>query len=371
MAQGAQKKIQPRWEEIFSSLGDGLLVLDPERRLIGINPAAERVTGFSAESVLGQALFEAFVENRSVIELLHPSFEEARVTTLREAPWKAKGEAGKGPASLTVDLTLTPLISGWILVIRDVTPMKGLQEEVRKSDRLAMMGTIAAGLAHEIKNPLGGIKGAAQLLARENQSPESAEFLQIIIKEVDRVDRLVSRLLSFSRPRTLTLVPLNLNEILDSLLLLQTAPLNEKKIRLVRKFDPSLPSILGDADELRQVFLNFLKNAIEAIPEGGATIDGRAEIRVTSRLVTNFKIREVTGQKASRMVVAEIHDSGVGIAREDLEKIFTPFFTTKENGHGLGLAMAQRVIQEHGGSIQLKSEKSQGTTVQVFLRSAL
>lgn len=364
----ALKKLQPRWEEIFSSLGDGLVVLDPQGRLIGINPAAERLTGFSAESVLGHTLEEAFPENQPVIDLLGPSFEEARVTTFREIPWQGKGGT---PIALTVDITVTPLMNegggsgGWILVFRDVTPLKNLEEEVRKSDRLAMMGTIAAGLAHEIKNPLGGIKGAAQLLAREASSPESSECLQIIIKEVDRVDRLVSRLLSFSRPRSFSLTPLNLNELLDSLLLLQSAPLGEKKIRVVRKFDPSLPPVLGDADELRQVFLNFLKNAIEAIPNGGG------EIRLTSRLMTNFKIKEVRGAKASRMVAAEIGDSGVGISKEDLEKIFTPFFTTKENGYGLGLAMAQRVIHEHGGTVRVMSEKRRGTTVQVFLRSAL
>ena len=174
---------------------------------------------------------------------------------------------------------------------------------------------------------------------------------------------MVGQLLTFSKPKSLKLDPLNLNEILDSILLLQKEPMGRKGIRAVRQFDPSLPPVLGDSGELSQVFLNFIKNAIEAIPEGGG------EIRVKSRLMTDYRIKETAGGRASRMVLAEIHDSGIGIRAEDLQKIFTPFFTTKEKGYGLGLAIAQRVIVEHGGTVRVTSEKGKGTTVQVFLRS--
>ncbi len=358
------QKIRPQWEEIFASLGDGLVILDSEARLIGINPAAEHLTGCSGESVLGYLLDQAFPENAKVLEMLKRPLDEGRVMTLRELPWQRRhGEKA------TIDLSVTPLIgeegnlAGWILLFRDVTPVKNLEEEVRKADRLAMMGTIAAGLAHEIKNPLGGIKGAAQLLSREKLSPDSVECLGIIIKEADRVDRLVSQLLAFTRPKGLSLEPINLNELLNSILLLQQKPFEERNIRLLREFDPSLPPVLGDSEQLTQTFLNFVKNAMEAIPpEGG-------KIRVKSRLMTNFKIKGAEKTKASRMILAEIQDSGAGISKEDLEKIFTPFFTTKEKGFGLGLALAQRVIHEHGGLIRVTSEGDRGTTVQVFLRS--
>jgi two-component system nitrogen regulation sensor histidine kinase GlnL len=361
---GKLKKITPKWEEIFASLGDGLVILDTGERLIGINPAAERLTGFSAESVLGHPLEEAFSENSEVLKMLAPSFREGRTTTLREVPWHGKREE-----KAIVDLSATPHLdeegelAGWILVFRDITPIKNLEEEVRKGDRLAMMGTIAAGLAHEIKNPLGGIKGAAQLLAREKLSPASAECLGIIVKEVERVDRIVSQLLTFSRPKSLSVGPVNLNELLDSIVRLQREPLERRKIRLVREFDPSLPPVLGDGDQLYQVFLNFIKNAMEAIPDGGG------EIRIKSRLMTNFKIKEGEGRKPVPMVLAEIRDNGAGISKEDLGKIFTPFFTTKEKGTGLGLAIAQRVVSEHGGIIRVQSDKEHGTCMQIYLRS--
>lgn len=363
------QRINPPWEEIFTSFGDGLVVLETtnDRRVIGINPAAELTTGFSAEAVLGVPLGEAFSENGKVLRQLDPIFQAGGAITLREVPWNRRHGA-----RATVDLSMTPLIgdtgehSGWILVFRDVTPLKKLEEEVRKADRLGMMGTIAAGLAHEIKNPLGGIKGAAQLLEREASSPEATECLQIIIRETERVDRLVGRLLALTKPKELDLQPVNINEILDSLLLLEKETARGRKIRIVREFDPSLPPVLGDPDDLRQALLNFIKNAIEAVD--GKT-KGKGELRVRSRLVTAFKVKKSDGRRTSRMIMIEIRDNGEGMTPEDLEKAFTPFFTTKDSGAGLGMAIAQRIVNEHGGAVRVESEKGKGTTVQVSLRS--
>ncbi len=358
-----KKEIKPPWEEIFASLGDGLVILDQERRLMGINPSAEGITGFSAEVVLGRLLEEAFPENEEVLKRINRSIEETGVVILRDISWR-----GRHGERLTIDLSLTPLmgddgeLTGWILVFRDLTPLKSLEEEIRKADRLAMMGTVAAGLAHEIKNPLGGIRGAAQLLGRESLSENSSEFLGIIVKEVDRVDRLVNQLLTFSRPKTLEMTAVNLNELLDSLLLLQKEPLIEKGLKVIREFDPSLPPIVGNTEELSQVFLNFIKNAIEAIARE------KGEIRVKSRMVSDYRIKGEAGKKPSRMVMTEIRDNGEGISKENLKNIFTPFFTTKEKGYGLGLALSQRIISEHGGLVHVKSEEGKGTSFQIFLR---
>jgi two-component system nitrogen regulation sensor histidine kinase GlnL len=364
------RQIRPSWDTIFASFGDGLVILDTDGNVIAMNPAAETITGFSAESTLGLPLNDAFPRNGDVLEKLDAVLKEGSALTLREVPW-----SGHGRSRAVVDVSVTPLtgddgeLSGWILVFRDMTPIKKLEEEVRKADRLAMMGTIAAGLAHEIKNPLGGIKGAAQLLTRETLSPESSEYLQIIVKESDRVNRLVNQLLTFARPKDLKLERVNLNELVDALLILQKEPLEKRGIRVVREFDPSLPTVLGDADELKQVFLNFIVNACDAVaeryPEGGG------EIRLKTRMVTNFKIKGAEGQKPWRMVAAEIRDNGTGIKAEDVGKIFTPFFTTKEKGYGLGLAVTQRVIHEHGGAVNLATEEGVGTTFQVLLRSSL
>ncbi len=358
--------ISPRWEEIFASFGDGLVVLDTECRLIGINPAAEQITGFSGELVLGHSLWEAFPGNEEILERLKNPMEEGSALTLHEVPWK-----GWRRERATVDLSVTPSIgdtgdhNAWIVVFRDVTPLKNLQEEVRKSDRLAMMGTIAAGLAHEIKNPLGGIKGAAQLLARDKISDEFKECVEIIVREADRVNRLIGRLLALTRPKDLKMEPININELLDSILRLEEVSAPSQSVRIVREFDPSLPPVMGDDDELRQAFLNFVKNALEAVEEG------KGKIRVKTRLMTEFKIKNAAGRKSGRLVLVEIQDNGAGMNPEDLSKIFTPFFTMKNTGSGLGMAISQQIVTEHGGNIRVTSEKGKGTTVQVSLRSGL
>jgi len=368
---GESLKIRPPWEEIFAALGDGLVVLDASKDLlvIGMNPAAETITGFSAETTLGRTLLDAFPDNKDVLRRLDKTFEDGGGLTLREVSWRRLRQR-----TAIVDLSATPLIGeegqwdGWILVFRDMTPMKTLEEEVRRSDRLAMMGTIAAGLAHEIKNPLGGIRGAAQLLSREPLSVEAVELVQIVEKESERVNRLVGRLLALTRPKAIHLETLNINELLDSLLVLEKEPAEKNGVRLIREFDPSLPLIMGDEDDLRQAFLNFIKNAIEAITDA-EKLGG--EIRVRTRMMTEFRIKEADASKLSRMVSVEIRDNGPGIDPETLDKIFTPFFTTKNTGSGLGLVIAQRVIQEHGGSLRVVSDEGWGTSIQISLRSTL
>ncbi len=344
-----------------------MLVLDASRHVKGVNTAAEKILRVSASSLLGYSLEEVCSGQGAILTLLDAALSGGRAVTLRDMIW-----TGRDQATSSVDLTVTPLIddegqfNGWILLIRDLTQVKSLENEVRQADRLAMMGTIAAGLAHEIKNPLGGIRGAAQLLERENLSPEARECVGIIVRETDRVNRLISELLKFTRPKKTILVPLNLNQLLDEVLLRQKEPLKEKNIRVIRDFDPSLPSVLGSEDELHKVFLNLIQNAMDAVPET------KGEIRVCSKILTDYKIKGAGGAKPSMMVAAEIRDNGAGISPENLARIFTPFFTTKEKGYGLGLAISQRIVKEHGGSLLVQSGTKKaggGTTMQVVLRS--
>ncbi len=357
-----------RWEEIFNSFGEGLMILNEENQIVGINPTAEQLIATSAEQLLGYTLEQAFPENAKTVSILQKSFEEGGGTSLREVAW-----VNRKRESLTVDLLSTPLINddglwmGWIVAIRDLTPLKKLQEEVRRADRLATMGTLASGLAHEIKNPLGGIRGAAQLLQRENLSEESQEYLQIIVKESDRVNRLITELLTLAKPTALKTEEVNLNEILDATIALEVARYSDgsKKVKFIREYDPSLPPVKADPSQLKQVMMNMMKNAAEALPEEGG------DVRIRTRIDNTFKLRDQAGEKLSRMVVAEIADNGAGISKENLEKIFTPFFTTKDEGHGLGLAMSQRIINEHGGFLRIESQVGKGTVVQIVLRSML
>ena len=265
-----------------------------------------------------------------------------------------------------VGLALFPLedqtgkTQGIILLLHDLTRRRELEEDLKRSDRLATLGTLGAGLAHEIKNPLGGIKGAAQLLRRALAAePAFTEYTDIITREVDRIDHLMEQLLNLSRPAKLDLGCLNIHEILDQVLLLEKQEGESAKITVRKHFDPSLPPIRGDRNQLTQVFLNIVKNALQAM-------SGSGDLAVTTRMETDFHIRE-PGKERDKFIWVDIKDNGPGISEENLPHIFSPFFTTKNHGTGLGLAVCHRIVKEHGGMIRVESRMNGGTTFKVSL----
>ncbi|MDO8462526.1 MAG: ATP-binding protein [Deltaproteobacteria bacterium] len=349
------------WEKIFNGLADGLLVLDAARSVVHGNTVAARLAESDPQEIVGVPFEKLFGEKPLVREMIQKLLGEMRPGTIRDLSWI---DSSANP--LFFDIQVSPLwddhetFLGWTVTFQDTSALKKMEEQKRKVDRLAQMGTIAAGLAHEIRNPLSGIKGAAQLIAREPGRPELKEWSELILKESERVNRLLTDLLDFSSPKSFSLEALNINQLLDLILVLQEEQLRSQKITLMREYDPSLPPILGNSDRLTQAFLNFIKNAIEAMPEGG-------RLRVASRMVSDYRIRR-GDQGSSQMASVEVQDTGVGIPVEDLDKIFTPFFTTKSRGSGLGLALAQKIVHEQEGTVQVKSQVAVGTTVSVFLR---
>ena len=238
-------------------------------------------------------------------------------------------------------------------------------ERVKERDRLAALGEMAAGLAHEIRNPLGAIKGAAQLLMTDGSakgtsiSSESSEFLAIIVEEANRLNNVVTRFLDYARPERpgregADKVDLNL-VVRKTVQLLQGE--NLKNVDLRVRLDEQLPLVAGDPESLIQVFLNLGQNALQAMPEGG-TLEILSTRRRRSRLGY--------GQFAE----VRFRDTGIGIPRDRLKKLFIPFYTTKQKGTGLGLAISHRIINQHGGTIEVRSTIGQGSTFSVFLPAA-
>jgi two-component system sensor histidine kinase HydH len=238
-------------------------------------------------------------------------------------------------------------------------------ERVKERDRLAALGEMAAGLAHEIRNPLGAIKGAAQLLMTDGSSgtkgmaSETSEFLAIIVEEANRLNNVVTRFLDYARPERpgregADKVDLNL-VVRKTVQLLQQE--NSKNVELRVRLDEHLPLIAGDPESLIQVFLNLGQNALQAMPEGG-TLEILSTRRRRSRLGY--------GQFAE----VRFRDTGIGIPRDRLKKLFIPFYTTKQKGTGLGLAISHRIINQHGGTIEVRSTIGQGSTFSVFLPAA-
>lgn len=352
---------QISWKEILSSLEDGVITVDLEGKIAFFNEPAEVLTGISASRALQHSFIRLFKQEPWLLELLKKSGPP------RHENVRAEGDLlTRSGRKVPISAAASPLqdasgsFLGNILLIRDLAYRKELEEDLKRADRLAMMGTVAAGLAHEIRNPLGGIKGAAQMLRRsfDKDSP-LVEYTNIMVREVDRVAKLIDQLLDLSQPAELKLSPVNIHEVLEDVLLLEEQAVERKNKRVIKRFDPSLPPIRGDKGQLTQVFLNLVKNAFQAMTEADT-------LTITSRVETDFHIRD-QGAARSKFIWVDIEDQGSGIKEEDLARIFSPYFTTKNDGAGLGLAVCYRIIKEHGGLIRVESTQGAGTTFRVSL----
>jgi signal transduction histidine kinase len=236
--------------------------------------------------------------------------------------------------------------------------------QIRRSDRLASLGTLSAGMAHEIKNPLVSIKTFAQLLPERYHDSDFREtFSNLIVHEIDRIDSLVNQLLRFARPAKPLLRPMHVHEVLEKTLLLVQHRLYQKEIKLTRSWDAEVDTTRADADQLEQVFLNFFLNAMDAMKRGGELTVG-TQIRSGDPLVSQLSAE---GEDMQEVLCISIRDTGDGIRAEDIPHVFDPFFTTKDYGTGLGLSVVHGIIEEHGGQIEVESELSKGTAFHIFL----
>ena len=353
--------VQIPWQNILTSLEDGVLVLDLNGQLIFLNQAAETLTQLPSSQALRRSALQLFRRNPWIVDMIETYLPSTRGST------RAEGEivTPRGQR-VPVGLALFPLqddegkTQGMILVLHDLTRRRELEEDLKRSDRLATLGAFAAALAHEIKNPLGGIKGAAQLLRRGMGADGTlTEYTDIVVREVDRIDHLLEQLLNLSRPARLNLERVNIHEILDQVLLLEKEDGEKARITLRKHFDPSLPPIRGDRNQLTQVFLNIVKNALDAM-------DGKGELAVATRMETDFHIREA-GKERDKFIWVDFKDTGPGISEQNLPHIFSPFFTTKSHGTGLGLAICYRIIKEHGGMVRVDSRQGEGTVFKISL----
>jgi two-component system nitrogen regulation sensor histidine kinase GlnL len=348
------------WEQILADLDDGVIVVDTLGKIIFFNEASELLTDVSSATAVGQPWTQIFKRESWLLDLV--------VRTRSPRQTRARGEGdliNRWGKKIPVSATVSPLHDaedndgGTVILLRDIRRRRELEEDISRADRLALIGTLSAGLAHEIRNPLGGIKGAAQLLRRSlDEASSLRDFTDIIIRETDRVNQLIAQLLDLSRPAELELAPLNIHKVLEDVLLLQSQAMGDKELHIKKWFDPSLPPILGDRAKLTQVFLNLVKNAFEAMQQG--------TVSVTTRLETDYHIRG-RGTASNRFIWIDVADEGSGIGEAELPHIFSPFFSTKNSGTGLGLATCYRIVKEHGGTIRVESVEGQGSVFRVSL----
>jgi two-component system sensor histidine kinase HydH len=239
---------------------------------------------------------------------------------------------------------------GYVILFKDLTEVRLLRREIERSRRLASVGRLAAGVAHEIRNPLSSIKGfATYFKERYQDKPQDQQTATIMIQEVDRLNRVVSQLLEFARPINIKPQPTNLNSLIDDSIKLIENQAGQKDIAIKTVISNPVPEIMIDPDRLNQVLLNFYLNAIESIDTG-------CELKV-----------ELSSNSETEGMAIKISDTGCGITPEDLPKIFDPYYTTKSSGTGLGLAIAHNIIEAIGGQIVVESRPGRGTVFRIIL----
>jgi two-component system sensor histidine kinase AtoS len=348
-------------DNILASLTSGIVTVDLEGRVVTLNPAAELMTGFFAGEVAGRYCTEVFSHTPELAELLMETL--ANHVAVPGATLTLRRRDGRG---LPVELSVSPLRGGEgkelgvIGVFRDLTRVRQLEERLRRSDRLAAVGELAAGLAHKIKNPLTPLLTFGRRLTRKYDDADFREKFQAVVpRELERINAIVEGLLALTRPGRLTFKPVRVPALLERAIELYGARIDAQGVEVQRQYARDLPPIWADQEALYQVLVDLVTNALDAMPKGG-----RLVLRAGWSTGTDALPGRATG---ARRVAVEIEDSGVGIAPDDVERIFNPFFSTKDHGTGLGLALTHKIVEDHGGSIDVRSTPGVGTAFRVML----
>lgn len=325
-------------KELIENIPSGIFTTDMDGNILIFNRAAENITGVARGLAVGRKIEDIF------------SFiGHVAATEQMEGVIKHHKEGKR-----IINLTISPLIdiagmnTGFIGIFHDLTQFKKMEAEIKQKERLAAIGELSANIAHEIRNPLASLKGSVEMLRENRVTDEHKErLMEIALKEMERLNKVITDFLAYSRPTAIKPSMFDLNVVLDNTLelLKNTAPIRNN-IFIKKDFNGALP-VNADQQKLQQVFWNLGMNAIEAMTEGG-------ELLVTTKRENNF-------------VEVVFKDTGVGISKEDMGKIFYPFFTTKDKGTGLGLAIAYRVIEEHKGEINIVSNRGEGTICRVVI----
>ena len=337
-------------ERIVESIRSGVVTTDLHGRIYTFNAAAEEITGYKEADVRGQ---DASIFFGDIKEIVADSIENTR-TGNASPRFEADCLTADG-LRLRLGFSVSPLFSetgdttGTVITLQDLTHIRALEETSRRQDRLAAIGRMAASIAHEIRNPLAAMRGSIQMLRADMEGESSqTELMEIILRESDRLNRIISDFLSYARPRSIIQSQVNVGELLNQTftLLRNSAEINDSHV--IKHEVPDLPLLANaDSEQLQQVFWNLARNALQAMPSGG-TLRARLQTNTNNRLRIAFS------------------DTGRGMSAEQVEHLFEPFSSTT-GGTGLGLSIVYQIIRDHGGTINVRSREGEGTTITIDL----
>jgi two-component system sensor histidine kinase PilS (NtrC family) len=341
-------------KSIIESVSAGIITIDLQGSIKSFNRAAEEITGVSFSEVKGKGIDKVF-----------PGFSEILDKTKNEEGEnegvnRAEIVLGKRNKNIALGFSVSSLINskkekiGTILIFQDLTAIKEMEKEVEKSKRLALIGEMAAGLAHEVRNPLASLCGSIQMLQKNLELDETnRRLMQIILRGRDQLENLVRNFLLLARPNLSDREEFNIKDVIDDVLEpLRYGPDWHEDIKVVTEFCTQT-SIIGNKTEMRQLLWNLVLNAIQAMPNGG-------KLTIETKLIDN----------GMHYLEIRISDNGCGIKEDDYNKVIEPFYTTRETGTGLGLAIVNRIVESHGGTITIESEPKKGTSCILLLPTA-
>jgi two-component system sensor histidine kinase AtoS len=344
---------------LLESSAGAVVTINSDGIVTTLNPAAETIFDHDARDVVGRHftdLFPTHETNRGLTEIILRGIERETPSSLENVT--VMTDKGKKLA-MKIRTALLGGEGGKLLEVvasfRDLREIKEIQGEMERINRLASLGSLVAGLAHEIRSPLGSLRGLAQLLQEDiNDRGGRAEYIEVIIKEIDRLNKVVEELLTFAQPSTFKFEDRDIEEIVRETVSLAKTGFPEKRIAVMEDYRGGLPRIAVEADKMTQAVLNIINNALEASPEGG-TIKIKTDLLRPSRDTGNTGPQR-SAPSTPRHVLIDVFNSGDPISFEDRERVFNPFFTTKPGGIGLGLSIAQQIVTAHGGHIRVVNE---------------
>ncbi|MGC9324635.1 MAG: ATP-binding protein, partial [Desulfomonilia bacterium] len=341
-------RIKAYSDAIVDSMPIGLIFIGEDGRIAGVNEISQKLLMISASDVAAKPAQDVLPQQ--INDLMRPSRVRRDIVT-RDITVSVGGKNILLEASMSTLRDDEDTFLGNIILLRDISEIEGLKKEIQRKERLASLGSLAAGIAHEIRNPLSSIKGfATYFKERYREIPEDQKTAEIMIGEVERLNRVIGQLLEFARPLDIKKQHTSVRDLVSDSLKMISHQAQERHISLDSdgmEHGPVFASI--DPDRIRQVLLNIFLNALEAMDDGGA-------------LAVSVKTDTLNAQ-----VAITITDTGCGIDREDLGRIFDPYFTTKQSGTGLGLAIAHKIIEAHAGELRVKSQKEVGTSISILL----
>ena len=336
-------KLQNYTKNIVDSINSGVISTDSNFFITSINRKGEDILGINEKVELK---LTDILNDKSVIDILN----QVRIQKLQFTDLKTNIIVNGEDKFLS--LTVLPLfnildkVQGLVIIIQDKSREKNLEAQTVRSDRLVAVGELASGIAHEIRNPMGIIKTISQTLLEDTNEKDLTEGLEIIVKEVDRANKVINGILNFAKPSDNEMKEISLNELFNEIVLITDKYLSAHNVNLELFIRHDI-NILADKEKLKQVFINLIFNGVQAMDKGGKI-----------SVITEFRENGVN---------ISFQDTGAGIKKENLKKVFDPFFTTKEKGVGLGLSVSDRIIQDHNGYIVADSIEGKGTKIDIYL----